>query len=143
LRLKIEINCREHFTVLGYRTYNFSIDTKWYKGKAMIETYKLEELLGSKLRALYQRKKGRDLFDLYQALNRANPDIEMVLLSYSKYMNFSAGKNPSRKQFLINLYNKIQDPDFIGDTKFLLRPTIEYDPLEAYEYIKQTIIERI
>ena len=32
-------------------------------GKCEITTYSLNELLGTKLRALYQRKKGRDLFD--------------------------------------------------------------------------------
>jgi predicted nucleotidyltransferase component of viral defense system len=44
LRLKIEINCREHFTVLGYKAVPFYIDTKWYKGETNIQTYELEEL---------------------------------------------------------------------------------------------------
>jgi len=75
LRLKVEINCREHFTVLGYKDVAFSIDTKWYKGDTKIQTYELEELLGTKLRALYQRKKGRDLFDLYKAFSLVKPEL--------------------------------------------------------------------
>ena len=63
LRLKVEVNCREHFSVLGYLESSFSIDTRWFSGTGAIQTYKLEELLGTKLRALYQRKKGRDLYD--------------------------------------------------------------------------------
>ena len=38
--------------------------SRWFTGAAKVLTYDLDELLGTKLRALYQRKKGRDLFDL-------------------------------------------------------------------------------
>lgn len=64
LRLKLEINSREHFSVLGYIRQSFSVKSRWFSGTAAIPTYQLDELLGTKLRALYQRKKGRDLFDL-------------------------------------------------------------------------------
>jgi len=63
MRLKIEINCREHISMLGFKQSNISVDTRWFKGSAPVQTYFLEELLGTKLRALYQRKKGRDLYD--------------------------------------------------------------------------------
>jgi len=64
LRLKLEINCKEHFNVLDWVYSPFEIESKWYSGKAEIRTYNINELLGTKLRALYQRSKGRDLFDL-------------------------------------------------------------------------------
>lgn len=64
MRLKIETNCREHFTVFGHEKVKLNVDSEWYAGKADIVTYSIEELLGTKLRALYQRKKGRDLFDM-------------------------------------------------------------------------------
>jgi len=67
LRLKVEINSREHFTVLGSVKRGFSVDSRWFSGSASILTYHLDELLGTKVRALYQRKKGRDLFDLWAA----------------------------------------------------------------------------
>lgn len=70
LRLKIEINCREHFAELGWEKKDFSVQSNWFKGSCSLTTYKLEELLGTKIRALYQRRKGRDLYDLYQALPR-------------------------------------------------------------------------
>ncbi len=60
-RLKVEINTREHFSVFPLEIKVFSIDSAWFQGRSEIPTYKLEELLGTKLRALYQRKKGRDL----------------------------------------------------------------------------------
>jgi predicted nucleotidyltransferase component of viral defense system len=61
LRLKVEINSREHFTVLGFVKRGFSVDSRWFSGSASILTYHLDELLGTKVRALFQRKKGRDL----------------------------------------------------------------------------------
>lgn len=58
LRLKVEINTREHFAVFGYRTRRFAVATRWFTGRASVRTY---ELLATKLRALYQRRRGRDL----------------------------------------------------------------------------------
>ena len=68
MKVKIEINCREHFTVLGYRVTPFSIDNGWFSGSADLKTYHASEMAGTKLRALYQRSKGRDLYDLYRIL---------------------------------------------------------------------------
>jgi len=68
LRLKIEINCREHFTVLGWERIPFEVKSSWFNGECRLTTYRVEELLGTKLRALYQRSKGRDLYDLWKAL---------------------------------------------------------------------------
>lgn len=67
LRLKVEINSREHFTVLGYQQFQYEMVSRWHTGTASISTYGINELLGTKLRVLYQRKKGRDLFDLWHA----------------------------------------------------------------------------
>lgn len=57
LRLKIEINTREHFSHLERTTVPLSVDSDWFRGQADIPTFALDELLGTKLRALYQRKK--------------------------------------------------------------------------------------
>ncbi len=71
LRLKAETNTREHFCVLGFRKARSQIDSPWHSGAADVLTDEPEELLGTKLRALYQRRKGRDLFDLSCARLRA------------------------------------------------------------------------
>jgi len=70
IRLKVETNCREHFSVLGYQQFPFNLESSWFTGSCNITTYKLEELLGTKLRAMYQRRKGRDLYDLYRVLTQ-------------------------------------------------------------------------
>jgi predicted nucleotidyltransferase component of viral defense system len=79
LRLKIEINCREHFSVMGFNTVPFKVNSQWFNGDALLTTYYVEELLGTKLRALYQRKKGRDLFDLWYALKNIQVDANQIL----------------------------------------------------------------
>ena len=56
-RVKIEINTREHFHLFGLKKETYSVDNPWFQGTADITTFELEELLGTKLRALYQRKK--------------------------------------------------------------------------------------
>ena len=55
----------------------------------------MAELLGTKIRALYQRKKGRDLFDPYYALIMGDVDCEAVMHCFRKYIGFSTGEVPS------------------------------------------------
>jgi predicted nucleotidyltransferase component of viral defense system len=74
MRLKVETNTREHFAVHGFKTVPFSVSSRWFEGQCKISTYELDELLGTKMRALYQRKKSRDLFDLTTALEKT--DVE-------------------------------------------------------------------
>lgn len=64
MRLKVEINTREHGSVHALPRHEFQVANPWFTGSAEVLTYAPAELLGTKLRALYQRKKGRDLFDL-------------------------------------------------------------------------------
>lgn len=53
MRLKLEINSREHFTELGYVHTPFEVGSRWWSGTAAITTFALDEMLGTKLRALY------------------------------------------------------------------------------------------
>lgn len=140
LRLKIEINCREHFSVLGYTTKEFSVDTGWFKGSCNISTYQLEEMIGTKIRALYQRRKGRDLYDLYKALTLANMNIEQVITCYHEYMKFVVDNPPTQKQYLQNMELKMKDREFLGDTQVLLRTDEKYNSEEAWELVKQELI---
>jgi predicted nucleotidyltransferase component of viral defense system len=144
LRLKIETNCREHFTVLGYQQFPFEVKSEWFTGSCNITTYRLEELLGTKLRALYQRRKGRDLYDMHKALvAQPNLDKGALLKCYHEYMTFVVDKPPSQKQYLQNMEAKMQDAEFTGDIAGLIRPTEQYNQQEAYEMVKTQLIEKI
>jgi predicted nucleotidyltransferase component of viral defense system len=47
----------------------------WFSGEIKIATFSSEELLSTKIRALLQRNKGRDLIDLSRALD-VFPDFD-------------------------------------------------------------------
>ena len=143
LRLKIEINCREHFSVLGWHHKSFSVNTDWFNGSTNIQTYQLEEMIGTKLRALYQRKYGRDLYDIYKALTSTSLNINQVIQSYKEYMAFVVDNPPTQKQYLNNLELKMKDREFLEDTTSLLRPDETYDYNEAYNTVKKEILELI
>jgi predicted nucleotidyltransferase component of viral defense system len=142
LRLKIETNCREHFTVLGYQQLPFEVKSAWFNGSCNITTYQIEELLGTKLRALYQRRKGRDLFDLFKAISATKElNINSVLACYKRYMEFVVEQPPTKKLFLQNMELKLNDDAFSGDIKALIRPEEYYDQAAAYEIVKIEILE--
>jgi predicted nucleotidyltransferase component of viral defense system len=142
LRLKVETNCREHFTVLGLKKIPFKVDSAWFNGACEITTYQLEELLGTKLRALYQRRKGRDLFDLQKALvSIKNLNVNNLIKCYKEYMKFSVGQLPSQKQFIDNMELKMKDSEFLGDITAIIRPEEVYDPMEGYKLLKEIILE--
>ncbi len=119
LRLKVEINTREHFVVNGFVDIPFSISSRWFDGSCQIKTYELNELLGTKLRALYQRSKGRDLFDLAVALDHPQADANAIIEVFTAYMDRS-GHHVTRTQFEANLAAKRDDPNFAADIGPLL-----------------------
>jgi predicted nucleotidyltransferase component of viral defense system len=142
IKLKIEVNTREHFSVYGLQNIPVKLDSEWGTGEALVPTYSLDELLATKLRALYQRKKGRDLFDLWYALTQANVNLNKVIEAFKYYIN-EEGNNVTQKEFLENMEKKIEDADFTGDMKGLPRSGIVYDINEAYELVKTNLLEKI
>ncbi len=143
IRLKVEINCMEHFNVMGYDKIPFNVDNSWFTGTAELTTYHFEELIGTKMRALYQRKKGRDLFDLYVALSNKNIDISKVIECYQKYMEFVVGRAPSYKEYMQNMAEKMDDDEFLTDVVPLLRPEINFDPHTAYQTVYDMLIDKL
>jgi len=138
MKIKIEINTREHFAVDGINNLKLECKSNWFTGSANIVTFSIEELLATKLRALYQRRKGRDLFDLWIA-RELKPKFEKtvtILKAYLKKDNLSITK----KEFLDNLSAKIEDPIFQNDITPLIRDSSEYNLREAFEYVKNKYI---
>ena len=143
MRLKLEINCKEHFNVLDWVDFPFEVKSEWFSGKAQIKTYSINELLGTKLRALYQRSKGRDLFDLDYARLNLKLDIPRIIQCFKEYTSFATGKRPpSKKEFLINIEEKEKSDEFTGDMEALLRPEIKYNQNRAFDWLKTELITR-
>lgn len=134
LKLKVEINSREHFTVYGLEQHNFEVSSRWFTGSANLVTYKLDELLGTKLRALYQRKKGRDLFDLGLALQRDDVSPERIVEVFAKYLH-ADGTKVSRAMVEQNLAAKKNDPIFTADMTPLLAHGQGWNFNEAFDRV--------
>jgi predicted nucleotidyltransferase component of viral defense system len=142
LRLKVEVNCREHHSIFGILDIKHAMQSNWYKGEVVIPSYELEELLGTKMRALYQRRKGRDLFDMWFAILNSNVDTTRIIEAWQFYMK-QEDNSVSQKEFLENMEKKIEDADFTGDMSGLLRSGISYNINEAYQFVKTNLLEKI
>jgi predicted nucleotidyltransferase component of viral defense system len=137
-KIKIEINTREHFNVFPIEKKKFTINSQWYSGECTIPAYNLNEMLGTKMRALYQRSKGRDLFDLDWSLRHCKTNPNEIIEAFKKYMDFQDNK-VSQKEYCTNVKIKVNDPVFCQDIYNYIRPGIEYDPKIAFKNIKELI----
>jgi len=142
MRLKLEVNTREHFTVLGLTRRDFGVRTRWFTGEAGVTTYQIEELLGTKLRALYQRRKGRDLFDLWLALTSVPVDEDKVVECFSGYLAHD-GATISRAELEANLSGKLEAPAFLADLHPLLPAKTLYDPHQAAGVVRGRLLARL
>lgn len=124
LRLKIEVNTHERSPALPVVFLPHRIDSPWWAGEATIQTFQLPELMATKIRALYQRSKGRDLFDLWLALEHLQLDGSMVLAAFEPYRPEGLTASKARE----NLAKKLKDPVFCSD----LNPLVTTWP-ENYE----------
>ena len=131
------------FQCTAYAAYPIFCTNKWYDGECNVLTYQLDELVGTKLRALYQRRKGRDLYDLYKALTTADINIDRVLSCYQKYMEFVVDHVPTYKEFILNMEDKMQDDEFLGDTRQLLRPEEVFDAQTGYDIVRTQLIDKL
>ena len=142
LRLKIEIHSREHFSVLGLESRHFEVRSRWFSGAASVSTYTLDEMLGTKLRALYQRKKGRDIFDLWWASKHAAVNFDRVVRCFGEYLE-AEGHRVSRAELEANLAGKLEDRRFTADLQPLLAPGVEWDLDSAARLIFDEIAPRL
>jgi predicted nucleotidyltransferase component of viral defense system len=140
MRLKIEINTREHFTLLGLKPFAFVVTNPWFTGQCDVATFDIDELLATKLRALYQRRKGRDLFDLWLGIERKLIDPRRLVDCFVEYMD-REGHPLTRAQFEQNLHEKKADPAFLSDIGPLLRPGVSFDAAAAIGVVGRTLIE--
>src|SRR6185436_14661810 len=85
-----------------------------------IPTFSKEELLSTKLRALLQRNKGRDLIDLSHSLAIFETlNTKRLVELFGKYLRLS-GQAISRAQAEERMFEKLNRPDFLADVKPLL-----------------------
>lgn len=144
LKLKVEINTREHSPLFGIKSYPFAVDSDWYQGKAEIASFEPEELFGTKLRALLQRRKNRDLFDLHHGLDQLALDPDKLMACFEHYLALE-GKPITRAAAEQRMLEKLTR-SLTEDIAPLLPAGIRFnddDALQAFEQVWRGLIARI
>lgn len=144
MKLKIETNTGEHFSALGYHKVPFSVDSEWFSGACEITTFHLEEIMGTKLRALYQRRKGRDLYDFARIFEHF-PRIEdqKIVDCFLKYMNHESNR-VSRAEFEKAMFEKRKDSAFRDDIEPLLSQDVtKFDADKAFDDVQGRLISKL
>ena len=106
-----------------------------------IKGFDIHEMLGTKMRAMFQRKRGRDLFDLYWALTKSPTPVDpaAIIASFEHYLK-QEGTKADRAEFIGILDDHLKDRGFCSDTEPLLRSGISYDPQSAGRYVKANLL---
>ena len=141
MRLKIEINCMEHFCQLGYVHLPFEVKNDWFSGSCDVTTFQLPELLCTKFNAVYGRKKVRDLFDMDYALGETGVDPEKILSCWRRYRELAGEEPVSRRNFVLNMESKLRDADYLSDMDMFLRPGTTFDPQSAWLNVRNRLVE--
>lgn len=144
LKVKVEINTREHEPLNAIKAYPFAVTNPWFTGKTEIRSYEPEELFGTKLRALLQRRKNRDLFDLNEGLDQLGLDPAKVIAAFDYYLAHE-GMRITRANAEERMLQKLTR-SLTEDIAPLLPPGKVFDDaaaLAAFERIWFTLIARI
>lgn len=140
-KLKVEINTRESFAVLDRNTVPFEVAAPgWFEGACDISTFQLEELLATKLRALHQRRKGRDLFDLALALDMfPNLDRDKLISCFRHYTKGSI----TRFEFEKSLGDKELKPSFMNEMEGFITTGTRFDSVAGLSRVRRMLIEHL
>ena len=126
IRLKVEINVWEITAYDPPQVLLFRVANPWFSGKTEVPTFSREEMMATKLRALLQRNKGRDLFDLAHALDVfAGLNAARVVECLGLYLKH-AELRVSRAEAENRMFAKLANPAFLTD----MRPLLPADQAE-------------
>lgn len=120
----------------------FVVDSPWFSGSADIISYGIDELMATKLRALYQRRKGRDLFDVWYVVDNNLINLELVFDLFSQYCEHSDVKITG-EEFLKNIELKKEHRDFHMDMSVLLPSKLNWNFDEAYQFVLDNVISKL
>ncbi|MDF0602161.1 nucleotidyl transferase AbiEii/AbiGii toxin family protein [Psychromarinibacter sp. C21-152] len=148
IRLKIEINTRETEAFDAPTALPLKVVNPWFSGEAAVPTFSREEMLATKLRALLQRDKGRDLYDLAHALEVFEAlQVERVVEMFARYLDLS-GQAITRAQAQERMFAKLANPRFLLDMRPLL-PAAQVEALteestkEAFRRVFTELVDRV
>ena len=141
LDIVVEANVTERKPHRAVVEIPFSFPFRDKPVQTRIKGYDIHEMLGTKMRAMFQRKRGRDHFDLYWALTKSAKPVDpaVIIESFQHYMK-QEGTTAGRAEFIAILDAHLKDRGFCSDTETLLRSGITYDPQAAGSYVKTRLL---
>lgn len=131
LKLKVEINTREHSNLYGLKDYAFSVGSDWYHAEAQITSFQPDEIFGTKLRALLQRNKNRDLFDLSVGMRELSLSPAKIVAVFEHYLALEGvqiTRAIAEQRMLAKLARSLTE-----DIAPLLPVGVRYDDAEALD----------
>jgi predicted nucleotidyltransferase component of viral defense system len=141
LEIVVEANVTERKPHRAVVEMPFSFPFRDEPVQTRIKGFDLHEMLGTKMRAMFQRKRGRDLFDLYWALTKSPTPVDpaAIIASFKHYLKQERTK-AGRAEFIGILDAHLNDRGFCSDMQPLLRTDISYDPQAAGKYVKTHLL---
>jgi len=140
IRIKVEVDTRERTAVEPLEGVEFAVASPFWSGSATVQTFSTAELVATKIRALYQRKKGRDLFDLWLALTELGLSGDELLTAFDPYR--PQGMTARRAEE--NLRAKLADDAFRTDLDPLVGSwPAAYDIDKAGELLIKEVLRKL
>ena len=130
--------------MLGLKTYPFELANGWYQARADVVSFEPEELFGTKLRALLQRRQGRDLFDLHEGLEQLGLNPGKVIACFEHYLELE-GHPISRAEAEQRMLEKLTR-SLTEDVDPLLPAGVHFsedDAIEAFGRVWNELVVRI
>lgn len=140
MRVKIEVNTSERSPANQPIRLPFHVESSWFNGNAEVLTFTLDELVATKIRALFQRSKGRDVFDLWLALTQLGVTPSSIIEAFVPYRP----DGYTRHRAEMNLREKLKRSAFREDIRALVTAWPEgYDIDAAAELIVTDLLSLI
>ncbi len=152
MKIKIEVNFNEREPCYPLAALRYAPPLPDLRGAVTLKTFDLDEMLGTKMRALLQRSQGRDLFDLDRACARHEEslagggkpvvDSKRVVDAFRTYMR-REGTRVRRPDFEASLREKLASRAFRSDMAKVLPPDVTYDIDAAAHRVRESLIARL
>jgi hypothetical protein len=140
MRIKVEVNTRERSPLDPVAHLPYQVSSPWWSGAAAVRTFSARELVATKIRALFERDKGRDLFDMWLALTELGLTGDDLLAAFGPYHSPSI----TARSAVANLRRKLTTSTFREDLDpFVTTPPAGYDIDAAAETVIAEVLSKI
>ncbi len=137
-KVKLEINSHEHLRRRRHPLYALPEICQLAAALPCPRTSSTSSL-ATKVPALYQRRKGLDLFDLWWAHEQADTEPARIVALLGEFQAAAGRPMIRRSELRTNLTAK-RVPSFLEEVRPLLRPGVAYNPAAALDWVEATFI---